>query len=164
MDYASVIAIESCLLLVTGGLAFFSWHRKEKKRHISPSSPDRPLPLSSSPSPAAFDPQYSESLVGEVRVLLAAGQKIEAVKRVREVTNWGLKASKDFVDALKDNPYAPPPIPVQASRQPAGITEEILVEVRAHLHQGRKIEAIKCAREATGWGLKETKDYIESLV
>ncbi len=33
----------------------------------------------------------------EVRQLLARNQKVEAVKRVREATRWGLKESKDNV-------------------------------------------------------------------
>jgi ribosomal protein L7/L12 len=35
--------------------------------------------------------------------------------------------------------------------------------VRALLRQGNKIEAIKACREATGLGLKEAKDYVESM-
>jgi ribosomal protein L7/L12 len=39
-----------------------------------------------------------------------------------------------------------------------------LVEVRAFARQGRTIEAIKRVREATGWGLKEAKDYVDTLL
>ena len=35
-----------------------------------------------------------------VQALLAQGRKIEAVKQVRQATGWGLKESKDYVDAL----------------------------------------------------------------
>lgn len=37
----------------------------------------------------------------EVDALLAAGQAIDAIKRVRELTGLGLKEAKDFVDALR---------------------------------------------------------------
>jgi hypothetical protein len=47
-------------------------------------------------------------LEDQVRTLLAQGRKVEAVKRVRKTTGWGLKESKDYVDALAD---APPPTP-----------------------------------------------------
>jgi ribosomal protein L7/L12 len=40
-----------------------------------------------------------------------------------------------------------------------GITEEIIELVR----MGRKIEAIRLYREATGVGLKEAKEFIDSL-
>ncbi len=36
-------------------------------------------------------------------------------------------------------------------------------EVRRLLAQGRKIEAIKRVRQLTGMGLKEAKEYVESL-
>lgn len=36
----------------------------------------------------------------EARVLKQAGKAIQAIKVVREATNWGLKESKDFVDRL----------------------------------------------------------------
>lgn len=36
----------------------------------------------------------------EIRQLLAAGNKIGAIKRVREVTGLGLKDAKDYVERL----------------------------------------------------------------
>ncbi len=41
-----------------------------------------------------------KELEGQVRALVAQGRIVEAVKRVRETTGWGLKQSKDYVDAL----------------------------------------------------------------
>ena len=41
-----------------------------------------------------------KELEGQVRALIAQIRKVEAVKRVRETTGWGLKESKDYVDAL----------------------------------------------------------------
>lgn len=38
-----------------------------------------------------------------------------------------------------------------------------LFEVQALVSQGKKIEAIKRTREATGLGLKEAKDYVDGL-
>ena len=46
------------------------------------------------PEQAANDP--------EVRHLLAQGQKINAIKRVRELTGIGLKQAKDLVDGLEN--------------------------------------------------------------
>jgi len=43
-----------------------------------------------------------KELEGQVRALIAQGRKVEAVKRVRETTGWGLKESKDYVDALSE--------------------------------------------------------------
>jgi ribosomal protein L7/L12 len=44
--------------------------------------------------------QLSGDIPAEVQALLARGQKIEAIKRVRELTGWGLKEAKDYVERL----------------------------------------------------------------
>jgi hypothetical protein len=43
------------------------------------------------------------------------------------------------------------------------LTEEALAEVAALIETGRKIEAIKLVREATGMGLKEAKEAVDDL-
>ncbi len=48
-------------------------------------------------APRAVPPQELEA---EVRVMLANGEKIEAIKLVREVTGLGLKEAKDYVEGL----------------------------------------------------------------
>lgn len=40
--------------------------------------------------------------VEEIRDLIAQGKKVMAVRRVRELTGWGLKQAKDYVDALEE--------------------------------------------------------------
>ena len=47
----------------------------------------------------------------------------------------------------------------RASDLPESVLEEIAEQIRA----GRKIEAIKLMREATGLGLKEAKEAVEDL-
>ncbi len=147
-------------LLVIGALAFVA--RKKRGR---PSLFGRRIRPPSSP-PAPLDPGLPDEFEREVRVLLAQGQKIEAIKYVREATNWGLKAAKDFVDAVQDNPYGASDETFSAVRtsRSASLPAEVLVEVRAFVRQGRTIEAIKRVREATDWGLKEAKDYVDTLL
>lgn len=84
---------------------------------------------------------------------LHAGQKIEAIKRYRELTGVGLKEAKDAVEALErgEAPMLPP-----TSSAPAANVQELLRE-------GRKLEAIKLYREQTGLGLKEAKDAVEAM-
>jgi hypothetical protein len=43
-------------------------------------------------------------------------------------------------------------------------TREQIEEITEALAAGRKIEAIKVYREATGKGLKEAKDFIDALI
>ncbi len=43
------------------------------------------------------------------------------------------------------------------------ISDEEMEQVRAAIFAGRKIEAIKLYREASGAGLKDAKDFVEAL-
>jgi ribosomal protein L7/L12 len=75
------------------------WGLKQSKAYVDAMDsgappPDTPLP--SSP-PAAPDPAQLEP---EVRSLLVDGQKIAAIKYVRERTGWGLQEAKDYVERL----------------------------------------------------------------
>lgn len=45
-------------------------------------------------------PETDAELAAQVRALLADGNKIEAIKLVRETTGAGLKEAKDFVEGL----------------------------------------------------------------
>jgi len=107
------------------------------------------LPASTSPALRVDD-----DLVSRVRSLTQAGQKIEAIKLLREWTGAGLKESKDAVEAILRGP-APP-----ASSWGDRAFED---EVATLLEQGQKIEAIKRYRERTGVGLKEAKDAVEAI-
>lgn len=63
-------------------------------------------------------------------------------------------------------PMAPPMAPTAqtpASSQPFGISPDKLAAVRGELARGNKIAAIKLFREATGLGLKESKDAVEAM-
>ena len=98
----------------------------------------------------------------EVAALVAAGQKIEAIKRVRERYGVGLKEAKDLVDGLEAGRQAEIELALSAFApvvQPATNPEG---EVRRLLAAGKKIEAIKLVRERTGLGLKEAKDLVEA--
>jgi ribosomal protein L7/L12 len=43
------------------------------------------------------------------------------------------------------------------------LNDEIREEIKAAIFAGRKIEAIKLYRDATGLGLKEAKEFIDKL-
>ncbi len=102
-----------------------------------------------------FSPKHHS--VGSVEDALRGGQKLEAIKRYREQTGASLAQAKDAVDALERG-LAPAPAPPLL--QPEAVTRE---EIVALLREGRKIEAIKRWREASGLGLAEAKDAVEAL-
>jgi len=107
--------------------------------------------------------QDKVKLEGQVRQLLAGGNKIAAVKLVREYTQWGLKEAKDYVDAIElgAQPATPPP---QTGASTFRLDEKDLErQARQLVAAGKKIEAVKLVREHTGWGLKESKDFVDRL-
>ncbi len=89
----------------------------------------------------------------ELRALMAAGRKIEAIKQYRAATGAGLAKAKDAVEALERGGSPP-------SREPVDSSFES--EILSLLKQGQYIRAIKLYREKTGVGLKEAKDFIDS--
>jgi ribosomal protein L7/L12 len=58
---------------------------------------------------------------------------------------------------------ADPTTPAVRSVPPASAVPEWEVEARTLKAQGKAIHAIKAVREATGWGLKEAKQYVDRL-
>jgi ribosomal protein L7/L12 len=93
----------------------------------------------------------SENLLPEnVREALAKGQKIEAIKLLREATGIGLKEAKDIVENK-----SPVPDVSEKLSDPASVAEA--------LQKGNKIEAIKRLREQTGMGLKDAKGAVEEI-
>lgn len=85
---------------------------------------------------------------------LARGNKLEAIRLLREETGVSLVAAKEAVEeqgaVVSLSPSAQSP------------EDELPAHVLAALASGQKIEAIKLLREATGLGLKEAKDAVET--
>ena len=79
------------------------------------------------------------------------GEVIEAIKLTRQATALGLKEAKDAVDAYLHG--ATPAIGARNGQVP--------LQAVSALHQGNLIDAIKRTREATGLGLKESKETVE---
>lgn len=81
--------------------------------------------------------------------LLTRGQKIAAVKLVRERTNTNLRQAKAYVDRLEMNSTS------------ARHSDARLAAAQEAMQRGDSIQAIKLVRAATGLGLKEAKAYVE---
>lgn len=117
-------------------------------------------------------PQLSETQLAAVqadpqlRRHMGANRKLDGIKRIRELTNLGLKESKDLYEVFERSglhagagvaPAVAPPV------SPGSLSEADLQEVHAMIAANQKIQAIKLVRERTGMGLKEAKDYVEAL-
>lgn len=108
--------------------------------------------VANSPNAPPPAPYWQE----ECDQLLREGNLIGAIKLHREHTHAGLVDSKNAMEHRREQLRAlAAPAPVAKG----GVDPEVLRLVRA----GHKIEAIKRVRELTGLGLKEAKDYVESL-
>ena len=118
-----------------------------------------------------MNPEIPENKRRELLELIGQGRKIDAIKIYREVTGLGLKESKDAVEAMEVGPRDLLERDLTNSRPDReGRTNEVSAlsaaeqaSVVESLRQGRKIEAIKRYMDATGLGLKESKDAVEAM-
>jgi ribosomal protein L7/L12 len=103
----------------------------------------------------------------DLKVLAAAGRKIEAIRLYRDRYNVGLKEAKDVVESwfASEPPRATaatakvaPAPPAATVRSDSSFAEEITRLVRAN----QKIQAIKVYRDWKPVGLKEAKDAIDA--
>lgn len=102
----------------------------------------------------------SASQEQKLRELVAKGNKIDAIKLYREITNLGLKEAKDAVEAMTSGAPVVVPEFVQTSLQNDTLLEE---RIKRLLVERKKIEAIKLYREANHCGLKEAKDAVDLI-
>jgi ribosomal protein L7/L12 len=95
----------------------------------------------------------------EAIAALGAGNKIEAIKIVREATGLGLKEAKEAVER-----YVPGDAPYRAPKRPSTGGEAFPLEAVSALQNGRMIDAVKIVRAAHGVGLKEAKDAVDRYI
>lgn len=104
-----------------------------------------------------------DDLAKKIADLLLAGQKIEAIKLLREATGMGLAEARDAVEAAEHGTPLPPhsALARQSAPAPPG---GLPADVRAAASAGDRIGAIKLLRQRTGLGLKEAKDLLDREV
>lgn len=116
------------------------------KAQIAPDGPPRLV------SESLHNPEFVE----ELRALLRDGRKIDAIARFREATGHGLRESKAIIEALEAGKLTSP-----ATVAVDGRVDE--AKIVALLRENQFIQAIKAYREATGLGLKESKQAVEAI-
>ncbi len=156
MDTGTILLVAVILI----GLLLVVVLRNRRSRDISFSQPTNySLPPSSfHVIPTPLDPDADIQQIA--LYFISRGQKLEAIKHVRQVSGWDLKAAKDYVEALESGaiPSAP-----SMSASVASVSPELRASLLDLVNNRRKVEAIKMLRAHTGLGLKEAKDYVESL-
>jgi ribosomal protein L7/L12 len=149
MSTATLIIVGVVVLVLIGTVAMMlqrSWG----------GSLDRPGAAPHVPYQSAGDIPDAERAA--IRALIDGGNTIAAIKRVRELTGLGLKEAKDYVQSWQQTGAAPA-LSAGIDAPPAAS----LGEVQRLALQGQKIQAIKLYRQLTGAGLKEAKDYVDTL-
>ena len=96
-----------------------------------------------------------------IRAMIAGGNKIEAIKLLREATGLDLMRSKEAVEKLEAG--VDPAVFLSRSPSPEPELHLTFPAVRAALAAGHTIEAIKLYREATGCGLAEAKSAVDQM-
>jgi ribosomal protein L7/L12 len=109
--------------------------------------------------------QNSEELMRLIREALSYGNKIEAIRHYRKLTNAGLAQAKEAVETMAagmplsttpaNRPTTPPPLPSPADTEGG---------IHAALYRGNKEEAIRLYRQLQGAGLAEAKAAIEGIL
>jgi ribosomal protein L7/L12 len=89
-------------------------------------------------------------------VLLARGERLEAIRRYRELTGASLADAKRAVEQLAAGRQAPLPAKQLVLRE---VHDS---EIEAQIRSGALLDAITLYREKTGVGLKEAKDAVEA--
>lgn len=115
----------------------------------------------------------SSAQKAEIQALLASGQKIEAIKRFRELTGVGLKEA--LVAVTQMSTRTPQTAAPRGTHAPLASTREVTSTIApktrlaaeaaalAALREGNVIDAIKRYRDQTKVGLKEAKDAVDAL-
>lgn len=110
--------------------------------------------------------QLTEDQFSELQDLLRRRKKIRAIKLYRKCTGQSLKASKEAVESIANG------TPLQENDEPkqseanlgtGSLSEDVLLQLRSLMEQGKKIDAVKIHREATGESLAKSLQFVESL-
>jgi ribosomal protein L7/L12 len=104
-----------------------------------------------------------DDLAQRIGQLVADGQKIEAIKLVREATGAGLAAAMQIVEALEQGKPIPLVLVQRAAARAAGDVH-VPDDVRDVALAGDRIRAIHLLRERFGLGLKDGKDLLDREV
>ena len=111
------------------------------------------------PTQLTIDP----ALATRVRELYAAGDKVKAVKALREATGLGLADAVRIADKLGATAGPKQPAGTSSSSAVPSISKADERQVRSLVESGQTLEALRLIRQLTGMDLREAKAYIEKL-
>lgn len=159
MDLVWIIGIVVAALLVVAVLS-------KALRGMRPQVPVAPGSVS---APAGAPAPLSPETIAEIDRLVAAEQKIRAIKVYRDHTDVSLREAKDRIDrwvvgSAPATTAIPPATtaPTDAAGLRTALPTSVASEIDRLLAAEQPIAAIKLLREHTGFGLKQSKDAIDA--
>jgi ribosomal protein L7/L12 len=134
------------------GLGVIIWIANRRRRESALETMRTKTVAASAPAPDA---------IAQVRALMARGEKIEAIRVLREASGMGLADAKAAVETL--NTGSGLNVLAQSSPPPSQLPAELAATVRGLLQRGDKIAAIKLVRERMKLDLKDSKDLVDRV-
>ena len=98
----------------------------------------------------------------DIKNLLVQNKKIEAVKLVHNATGLGLLESKNLVENIH-NSLSNFNSSGKENTNQITITQKDKIEILNLLKEHKKINAVQFVKNITGWNLKDSKDFIDSI-
>lgn len=174
-----VIAVGSVFAAIVIGAvivaaALRSMRPKAPEPQVYTPSPTMARSVASASTSTAAASQLTPAAIAEVDRLVAAGQKIQAIKLYRQHTGVRLQEAKDRIDHWSVSTTAPhlaavshaaaasSSITATPSSVRGALPASVVSEVDRLIAADQKIQAIKLVREHTGFGLKQAKDIVEA--
>ncbi|KQQ67367.1 ribosomal protein L7/L12 [Microbacterium sp. Leaf320] len=174
-----ILALGGVILVVAVGVvvigaALRSMRPKAPEPHVFTPSPTMARSVASSSTSTASASQLTPAAIAEIDRLVAAGQKIHAIKLYRQHTGVRLQEAKDRIDhwsvsttaphlaAVSNAAAAHSSITATPSSVRGALPASVSAEVDRLVSADQKIQAIKLVREHTGLGLRESKDVVEA--
>jgi di/tricarboxylate transporter len=108
----------------------------------------------------------SAQLQARVRELTGAGQRIQAVKELREATGLSLLDAKNAVDAIAAGtslPVAPPARSASAGSASGDPRGDLAYRARSLAGAGREADAVRLVADETGMSAPEAEAFVRAL-
>ena len=103
-------------------------------------------------------------LQSRIRTLAAAGQRIQAIKLLREATGLSLADAKKAVDAIAAGGTLPTPGPDPAYRSAPEPRADLAYRARSLVSAGRQDEAVRLVATETGMSAPEAETFVRALL
>ncbi len=117
-----------------------------------------------------FDPSKYNSIPNEKDIkvkideLLSKNNTIQAVKYLKDNKKMGLKEAKNMIEKYAESNSSAALNVFNKMKSTLDDENELVTRIKSLLSQGKKIDAIKLVVESRKVGLKEAKNFVDTIV